>query len=139
MAHVAPNDPMMKVPQSANISYHLPLGLRARLDWQYAPRSMPTHTSPDMPVVCLILLCSGPLMALNIQLSWETTVVPRPRTKRAALIAIASSISSISHWFILTSSCALRGLVTRCVEGSLPPAVDSPSFHVSRPDTGRFL
>lgn len=48
---------------------------------------------------CLILLCSGPLVVLNIQLSWETTVVPRPRTKRAALIAIASSISSISHWF----------------------------------------
>ncbi|KAJ5020286.1 hypothetical protein J3E73DRAFT_201863, partial [Bipolaris maydis] len=36
---------------------------------------------------------------LNIQLSWETTVVPRPRTKRAALIAIANCVSSISHWF----------------------------------------
>ncbi|KAJ4399439.1 hypothetical protein N0V91_009448 [Didymella pomorum] len=39
----------------------------------------------------LILLCSG--------LSWETTVVPRPRTKRAALIAIANCVSSVSHWF----------------------------------------
>lgn len=47
----------------------------------------------------LILLCSGPFAGLNIQLSWETTVVPRPRTKRAALIAIANCVSSISHWF----------------------------------------
>ncbi|KAF2008403.1 MFS general substrate transporter [Aaosphaeria arxii CBS 175.79] len=47
----------------------------------------------------MILLCSGPFVALNIQLSWETTVVPRPRTKRAALIAIANCVSSVSHWF----------------------------------------
>jgi len=47
----------------------------------------------------LILLCSGPFVGLNIQLSWETTVVPRPRTKRAALIAIANCVSSVSHWF----------------------------------------
>ncbi|KAJ5027424.1 hypothetical protein J3E73DRAFT_410328 [Bipolaris maydis] len=39
------------------------------------------------------------LKALNKALSWETTVVPRPRTKRAALIAIANCVSSISHWF----------------------------------------
>jgi hypothetical protein len=45
------------------------------------------------------LLCSGPFVGLNIQLSWETTVVPRPRTKRAALIAIANCVSSVSHWF----------------------------------------
>jgi MFS family permease len=47
----------------------------------------------------LFLLCSGPFLGLNIQLSWETTVVPHPRTKRAALIAIANCVSSISHWF----------------------------------------
>ena len=47
----------------------------------------------------LILLCSGPFVGLNIQISWETTVVPRPRTKRAALIAIANCVSSVSHWF----------------------------------------
>uniref|UniRef100_A0A8H7K642 Major facilitator superfamily (MFS) profile domain-containing protein n=1 Tax=Bionectria ochroleuca TaxID=29856 RepID=A0A8H7K642_BIOOC len=38
----------------------------------------------------LFLLCSGPFIALNLQLSWETTVVPRPHTKRAALVAIAN-------------------------------------------------
>ncbi|KAL5353857.1 hypothetical protein ACLOAV_001901 [Pseudogymnoascus australis] len=47
----------------------------------------------------LILLCSGPFVGLNIQISWETSVVPRPRTKRAALIAIANCVSSVSHWF----------------------------------------
>ncbi|KAF9883417.1 hypothetical protein FE257_003500 [Aspergillus nanangensis] len=47
----------------------------------------------------LILLCTGPFVGLNIQISWETTVVPRPRTKRAALIAIANCVSSVSHWF----------------------------------------
>jgi len=26
-------------------------------------------------------------------------VVPRPRTKRAALIALANCVSSVSHWF----------------------------------------
>ncbi|CAG9950393.1 unnamed protein product [Clonostachys rosea f. rosea IK726] len=47
----------------------------------------------------LFLLCSGPFIALNLQLSWETTVVPRPRTKRAALVAIANSLSNVTHWF----------------------------------------
>lgn len=47
----------------------------------------------------LILLVSGPFLGLNLQLSWETTVVPRPRTKRAALIAFANCVSSVSHWF----------------------------------------
>ncbi|GKT85510.1 major facilitator superfamily transporter [Colletotrichum tofieldiae] len=45
----------------------------------------------------MILLVTGPFVGLNI--SWETTVVPRPRTKRAALIAIANCVSSVSHWF----------------------------------------
>lgn len=47
----------------------------------------------------LFLLVTGSFVGLNIQLSWETTVVPRPRTKRAALIAIANCVSSVSHWF----------------------------------------
>ncbi|EXF82373.1 major facilitator superfamily transporter [Colletotrichum fioriniae PJ7] len=49
----------------------------------------------------MILLVTGPFLGLNdqLQISWETTVVPRPRTKRAALIAIANSVSSVSHWF----------------------------------------
>ncbi|KAH7304699.1 putative vitamin H transporter [Stachybotrys elegans] len=47
----------------------------------------------------IILLCSGPFVALNIHIPWETAVVPRPRTKRAALIAIVNCCSSVSHWF----------------------------------------
>lgn len=47
----------------------------------------------------VFLLCSGPFVGLNIQIAWETTVVPRPRTKRAALVAIANCVSSVSHWF----------------------------------------
>jgi hypothetical protein len=47
----------------------------------------------------MFLLVCGPFLGLNLQLSWETTVVPRPRTKRAALIAIANCVSSVSHWF----------------------------------------
>jgi hypothetical protein len=47
----------------------------------------------------VFLLCTGPFVGLNLQISWETTVVPRPRTKRAALIAIANCVSSVSHWF----------------------------------------
>jgi hypothetical protein len=47
----------------------------------------------------MFLLVSGPFLGLNIQLSWETTVVPRPRCKRAALIAIANCVSSVTHWF----------------------------------------
>ncbi|KAL4926341.1 major facilitator superfamily domain-containing protein [Aspergillus undulatus] len=41
----------------------------------------------------LTLLCTGPFVGLNIRISWETIVVPRPRTKRAALIAIANCVS----------------------------------------------
>ncbi|RGP79811.1 hypothetical protein FLONG3_2125 [Fusarium longipes] len=48
---------------------------------------------------CMILLVVGPFVGLNLQISWETTVVPRPRTKRAALIAYANCVSSSSHWF----------------------------------------
>ncbi|GME50549.1 Vitamin H transporter [Neofusicoccum parvum] len=43
----------------------------------------------------MILLCSGPFVGLNLQISWETAVVPRPRTKRAALVAIANCIPTI--------------------------------------------
>ncbi|KAK8051766.1 hypothetical protein PG993_003151 [Apiospora rasikravindrae] len=38
-------------------------------------------------------------LSLGPPISWETAVVPRPRTKRAALIAIANCVSSVSHWF----------------------------------------
>ncbi|KAI0206138.1 major facilitator superfamily transporter [Astrocystis sublimbata] len=41
------------------------------------------------------ILAAGPFLALNLQISWETSVVPRPRAKRA----IANAVSSISHWF----------------------------------------
>lgn len=47
----------------------------------------------------LFLLISGTYNGLNLQLSWETTVVPAPRSKKAALIAIANCISQVSHWF----------------------------------------
>lgn len=56
----------------------------------------------------IFLLCSGPFAGLNRQISWETTVVPRPRTKQAALIAITNCVSSISHWFTPSSSCRAR-------------------------------
>ncbi|KAB2573365.1 putative transporter [Lasiodiplodia theobromae] len=47
----------------------------------------------------IILLISGTYSGLNLQLSWETTLVPAPRSKKAALIAIANCISQTSHWF----------------------------------------
>ena len=47
----------------------------------------------------IILLISGTYNGLNLQLSWETTLVPAPRSKKAALIAIANCISQTSHWF----------------------------------------
>ncbi|KAL5379316.1 hypothetical protein DPSP01_008588 [Paraphaeosphaeria sporulosa] len=47
----------------------------------------------------LVLLISGTYSGLNLQLSWETTLVPAPRSKKAALIAIANCISQTSHWF----------------------------------------
>ncbi|KAL4959777.1 major facilitator superfamily domain-containing protein [Aspergillus stella-maris] len=47
----------------------------------------------------IILLICGTYSGLNLQLSWETTVVPSPRSKKAALIAIANCISQCSHWF----------------------------------------
>lgn len=45
----------------------------------------------------LVLLISGTYSGLNLQLSWETTVVPAPRAKKAALIAIANCISQVSQ------------------------------------------
>ncbi|KAM0743112.1 hypothetical protein ACQRIT_003289 [Beauveria bassiana] len=47
----------------------------------------------------LVLLISGTYSGLNLQLSWETTVVPAPRAKKAALIAVANCVSQVSHWF----------------------------------------
>lgn len=46
-----------------------------------------------------ILLVSGTYNGLNLQLSWETNLVPSPRSKKAALIAIANCVSQTSHWF----------------------------------------
>ncbi|KAF9894997.1 hypothetical protein FE257_004621 [Aspergillus nanangensis] len=47
----------------------------------------------------VVLLVSGTYSGMNLQLSWETTLVPAPRSKKAALIAIANCISQSSHWF----------------------------------------
>lgn len=47
----------------------------------------------------LFLLIAGTYNGLNLQLSWETTLVPAPRSKKAALIAIANCVSQVSHWF----------------------------------------
>ncbi|MBE3046394.1 hypothetical protein IMZ48_28455 [Candidatus Bathyarchaeota archaeon] len=47
----------------------------------------------------LFLLISGTYSGFNIQIAWETTVVPAPRMKKAALIAIANCVSQTSHWF----------------------------------------
>ena len=47
----------------------------------------------------VILLVSGTYNGLNLQLSWETNLVPAPRSKKAALIAIANCVSQSSHWF----------------------------------------
>jgi hypothetical protein len=47
----------------------------------------------------IILLISGTYSGLNLQLSWETTLVPAPRSKKAALIAIVNCVSQTSHWF----------------------------------------
>ncbi|PIB02563.1 putative transporter [Cercospora beticola] len=47
----------------------------------------------------VILLISGTYNGLNLQLSRETTLVPAPRAKKAALIAIANCVSQCSHWF----------------------------------------
>ncbi|KAI7489341.1 major facilitator superfamily transporter [Hortaea werneckii] len=55
--------------------------------------------NPGARYFSVFLLCSGPFLGLNLQLAWETTVVPRPRTKRAALVAIANCVSSVTHWF----------------------------------------
>ena len=32
-------------------------------------------------------------------MAWTTTNIPRPRTKRAAVIAYTNCVSSVSHWF----------------------------------------
>jgi hypothetical protein len=63
----------------------------------------------------MFLLCAGPFVGLNVSSSiltkfgrantpkihipWETSNVARPRTKRAALVAITNCIASVSHWF----------------------------------------
>ncbi|KAH6680028.1 MFS transporter [Plectosphaerella plurivora] len=47
----------------------------------------------------LFILIAGTYNGLNLQLSWETQVVPAPRSKKAALISIANCVSQCSHWF----------------------------------------
>ncbi|KAG7527512.1 hypothetical protein FFLO_06858 [Filobasidium floriforme] len=68
--------------------------------------------------VCLLIM--GTASGLNLQVSWETSIIPSPRHKKAAVIAIAnmcqsqrkarltvpsrrsssiSAVSSTSHWF----------------------------------------
>jgi len=47
--------------------------------------------------ICLLIM--GVYSGLNIQVSWETSVIPSPRHKKAAVIALANSIASASHWF----------------------------------------
>ncbi|EJT71086.1 hypothetical protein GGTG_12107 [Gaeumannomyces tritici R3-111a-1] len=61
---------------------------------------MITQLNTGLRYFCMILLVIGPFVGLNLQIAWETTVVPRPRTKRAALIAYANCVSSVSHWFM---------------------------------------
>lgn len=47
--------------------------------------------------VCFLIM--GVFSGLNIQVSWSTQLVPSPRHKKAALIAIANTFGSASHWF----------------------------------------
>jgi len=47
--------------------------------------------------VCFLIM--GVFSGLNIQVSWETQLVPSPRHKKAALIAIANTFGTASHWF----------------------------------------
>lgn len=47
--------------------------------------------------VCFLIM--GVFSGLNIQISWMTQLVPGPRHKKAAMIAIANTFGSASHWF----------------------------------------
>jgi hypothetical protein len=47
--------------------------------------------------VCFLIM--GVFSGLNIQVSWETQLVPSPRHKKAALIAYANTLGTASHWF----------------------------------------
>jgi hypothetical protein len=47
--------------------------------------------------VCFLII--GVFSGLNIQVSWSTQLVPGPRHKKAALLAIANTFGSASHWF----------------------------------------
>jgi hypothetical protein len=47
--------------------------------------------------VCFLVM--GVFSGLNIQVSWETQLVPSPRHKKAALIAFANTVGTASHWF----------------------------------------
>jgi hypothetical protein len=47
--------------------------------------------------VCFLIM--GVFSGLNIQVSWSTQLVPGPRHKKAALLAIANTFGSSSHWY----------------------------------------
>jgi hypothetical protein len=47
--------------------------------------------------VCFLIM--GVFSGLNIQVSWSTQLVPSPRHKKAALLAIANTFGTASHWF----------------------------------------
>lgn len=47
--------------------------------------------------VCFLIM--GVFSGLNIQVSWSTQLVPGPRHKKAALLAIANTFGTASHWF----------------------------------------
>ena len=46
--------------------------------------------------VCFLIM--GVFSGLNLQVSWETQVVPSPRHKKAALIAMANAVGTVSRW-----------------------------------------
>ncbi|WVR04911.1 hypothetical protein IAU60_001923 [Kwoniella sp. DSM 27419] len=47
--------------------------------------------------VCFLIM--GVFSGLNIQVSWSTQLVPGPRHKKAAMLAIANTFGTASHWF----------------------------------------
>lgn len=101
---------------SSSICHCLRLRLRCSLVLRQAPRIYLAHCHTDHnlcrglqhphqhPQCRSAVFWNHPanqryVQRINLQLSWETTVVPSPRAKKAALIAIANCISQSSHWF----------------------------------------
>ncbi|KAF5970216.1 hypothetical protein FBULB1_9808 [Fusarium bulbicola] len=89
---------------------------------------------------CMILLVVGPFVGLNIQISWETTVVPRPRTKRAALIAYANCVSSTGGGVII-AGCGLVVvfvLITKWYVAKKNKALKAAEDAAGEPEGWRF-